>query len=476
MLDNHIVLLAIIPLMTSLLLPWLGSKMSAMAPCLAISAVILNLSFSICIFFDVSSYGNILYTVGGWPDQYGIQLKIGKLDAIFLILLNFMSLVAALYSIITQGREIINLSKSHFYVLFLLCVAGSNGIIISNDLFNIYVFIELASLVTYALLAKSRNIGSKVAAFNYLIIGTIAATFYLFSVGILYMLYGTLNLTDIIESINGTSVFLYCSMILMFLGFAVKSAMFPMHGWMINCYSQAPLNVVVFLSSISSKIYLYLMISILYVFIKATASFVISDVLCIFASISIVYIAVAACREQNFRKIVIYSSIVQISYIVMGIGIGSETAIISSFLFIVIHSLSKSCLFIATGSLSEGKVVQKRKYTDYIVLCAVLISSFSLIGVPVTAGFIPKLYLVYSIIDAGNYIYIVPVVISTLCSLIYVYHIVSAVFKKFVINSPGCGYLVLLCILSLLNILIGVYPDLIVPAISDGVKLLISGA
>ena len=445
--------------MVSLFLPLITKLSGSFATISTIVVVIFNLLFSINIFIQVSDLGYLSDVMGGWPYNYGIHLKVEKLDALFLILINLMACVSVLCGIFTQNSDVLNFKKkSHFYTLFLLCVAGFNGIIISNDLFNVYVFLEISSIVTYALLAKSINPKSKIAAFNYLVIGTVGATMYLIAVGILYMLYGTLNFIDIVKSMSEGNMFLYLSIIMMFVGLAIKSSVVPFHGWMIQSYYRAPLSVVVFFSAVATKIFLYLMLKFLYPIIVESGVYILQDLILIVSSLSMVYSAVMALRSKDMKKSVIYSSVVQVSYIVMSIGLGVDYSLLAAFLFIISHAITKSSLFISIGSL-EKKIGSRHNIIDYISVFSVLISAASLIGLPLTAGFIPKLYLFYAVISVKGYLYLLPLLISTVCALIYCYNIVNTILSKFDSSRVNAGCSILILFLSVLNLSIGIYPS-----------------
>lgn len=388
--------------------------------------------FSIYIAFYVFSYGDIHYYFGGWLPPVGIAFKITKLKSIFAILISSIALLNFL-----QGKSILfnELSDARipgFCGVFLICVAGFLGVVSTNDFFNLYVFIEIASLTSYALVSISSNRDSFKAAFNYLVIGTIAATFILLGIGYLYSASGTLNIDDFITKMPGlvNSKLIKLGYYLLMTGLLIKSGLFPLHTWFVDSYKASSSFVLPFLGAVSSKTYILLIIILNYVVFGqdyVSNNTRINLMLIIMGAVASLIAAISALREKNLRNMLVFSSISQIGYIFIAIGLGNRVGVIVAVIFLISNIFAKASLFILTSHiflLNKSYIIEKLDHLKErmpITVALFMINAASIIGIPVTMGFLAKMGLIVGLIQEGRFFILCLIVFSSLISLLYIW-------------------------------------------------------
>lgn len=366
----------------------------------------------------VYQWGPLSYYMGDWSAPYGIELKVDLLSCIFSLLISGVAVITMPYALYVVEQDIAKNKIRVFYSCFLLCFAGLMGIVITHDIFNIYVFVELSSLAAYSLIATG-NAKSVNFAFDYLIIGTIGASFYLFGVGLLYMMTGTLNMSDMSTKLLGLSgnIVVNAAVVFIVIGIVIKAALFPFHQWMVNAYSNAPNYISVFFSATSTKVAIYLLIRFMYtVFQNVTLN--IHWLLSALSLCAVCIGAICACRQQRLSHILPYSSVSQIGYIILGVGIGSKLSLIAALLQLIIHSITKPALFMMDRLLVNISL-------KHIKVILFTILSFSLIGIPLTGGFVSKCYLMIAAITAQDIVSLIIMVIGSVITPIYIWKVMS---------------------------------------------------
>ncbi|SDZ80543.1 monovalent cation/H+ antiporter subunit D family protein [Microbulbifer marinus] len=395
---------------------------------LAVSALLLQ---------QVYTTGPISYALGGWDAPWGIEYRIDLLNAWVLLIVSGLSsaVIAAAHSSI--ARELAAGRQMLFYTLYLLCFAGLLGIVATGDVFNVFVFLEISSLSSYALLALGRDRRALWASFQYLIMGTIGATFILIGIGFLYMMTGTLNMADLaarLPAVSGTTTVL-AAFAFIFVGICLKLALFPMHLWLPNAYSYAPSIVTAFLAATATKVALYLLLRFTVTVFGvdfALASLPL-ELLLIGLGLAGVFAASAvAIYQVDIKRMFAYSSVAQVGYMVVGIGIGTATALQATLLHLFNHALMKGGLFLALAGLvyqvGGCRIDSFRGLgrTMPWTMAAIAIGGISLIGMPLTVGFVSKWYLVAAAIDAGLWWVAILVVLGSLLAVLYVWRLVEA--------------------------------------------------
>jgi len=369
---------------------------------------ILNTAFLFPIYETlISSKNSITYLLGGYENSYGIELKLNFYSFIFLAIINISFFIFSIYKL--SIKDISKLENT----LILLCIAGFNGIIMSNDLFNIYVFLELASIASYGLLASSGSLPTLKAAFNYLIFGTIGASFYLIGIAFIYILTGSLNISIITERTmiydGYSSGFIWLSFFFITLGFFIKLGLFPLHKWLIEVYSKSKSQLTMFFSFSSSTISLYLLTLFLfnvYGVWNTEKFFKINDFLQFTGIFAAIYFGYKAFTENENKKILIYSSFAQIGYMLNTIGFTytahDKTSINSFILQLITNAISKPVLFLLFSEEIINNLVTERKRITHLVVSSFLI--LNLLGVPPLLGFFGKFTMILSIIKNKSWL------------------------------------------------------------------------
>ena len=387
-------------------------------------------------FYKVFMHGEVLYHFGGWVPPIGIEFKLNKINTFFALLISLVALLT-----FVQGRKILfNEIESKkiniFCSVFLICVVGFIGVVLTNDFFNLYVFIEISSIAAYALVSMSKNRASLKAAFYYLIIGTVAATFILVGVGYVYAASGTLNIGDFILKLpllkDHASIKL--GFVLILTGLLVKSGLFPLHNWFVQSYSATSAFILPFLSSTSSKIYMFLVVKLVFMIFGFKFSFEGTNISIIMGALGVLAMligALSALSKNNLREILIFSSISQIGYIFIAISLGSKAGIVAAIIFLISNILAKTSMFILSSHiyLSRGSYALSKLYDIKrqipVAVFLFIINGASVVGIPITVGFVAKVELITSLIQSQMWFMLSLVLISSFISLLYMWRVVE---------------------------------------------------
>lgn len=436
--EQYPALLIIVPLLTALVIPIIAYLVKRLVRWIAMGALIIANISAIGALMHVLNQGVWHYRFGNWMPPWGIEYVIDPLSAGMALLISFISLVVLIYSDVFLKEEGW-LKIGMYHTLYLLLTVGLLGMVVTGDVFNFYVFLEISSLSAYGLIASG---GSKavVAAFRYLLIGTIGGSCYLLGVGYLYAITGTLNMGDLAVRVqplmDSPAVIVAVSMILV--GMGIKMALFPMHGWLPDSYTYAPPHAISFISGVMTKVAAYAMFRYFY-FIFGAANETIAIVLQVigaFAAIGIIVGSIMAIAQSDFRRMLAYSSIAQVSYIALGLAIGNMYGLIGAMFHILNHATMKCCLFLIAGGVKwktgEYKIAKfiemSRKMPK--TMGAFIIAALSMVGIPPTAGFFSKWYLVLGAIEKNMWIYVAAIVLSSLLNAIYFFRIIENAYLK----------------------------------------------
>ncbi len=471
------VLQVIVPMLTAPLIVLLHPRGLAWAAATAASLGALTIAIALTV--AVLDANPLRYDMGSWPAPYGIELAVDAFSAIVLLIITGASTLALIASRTSLAADVEEHRQPLFYSAWLLVLAGLAGMTVAADAFNVFVFMEISSLASYVLIAGGSDRRALPAVFKYLIMGTIGATFYLIGIGLIYLMTGTLNLGDIQARISGVAdqkpILVAAGFIT--IGLGLKAAVFPLHVWLPNAYTYAPHTVSVFLAACSTKVALYLLIR--FDFFVFQPNLVGHDVqfslfLMPLAVLAILVGSGVALFERNLKRLLAYSSIAQIGYILLGASLISLAGLTASIVHLFNHALAKGALFLAVACLATrcsglrvGDIAGSAQSMPW-TMGAFVVAGLSLIGVPGTAGFVSKWYLIAAVLDEGTIgvALVVLIVVSSLMAVAYVWRVVeSAYFHQPVAGAAALReapplLLVVTWVAALANLYFGLVPSL----------------
>ena len=433
-------LIIMVPFVSALLvfvIGWWNKKFSCGLVIAVLAAAFL---MSIGMMKDVIATGTIHYWHGNWEPPWGIEYVVDYLSAFMLVIISFVSLVVTVYSKKSIEKEIPD-KIAPFYSLYLLLITGLMGIVITGDLFNVFVFLEIAAISCYALIAAGRN-GAPYSSFKYVVMGTVGASFYLLGVGYIYIVTGSLNMLDVaklLPPLYDSKVVLTAG-VFMLVGIAIKMAVYPLHAWAPGAYSDAPSAVSALIAPLMTKVAAYLMIRIFFTVFKPyffVEVIPLASILTWIAAVSVILGSIYAIAQSDLKKMLSYSVIAQIGYIALGIGLANKAGLTGAVLHILNEAFTKACVFLVAGAIIyktgackiEGfkDLYRKMPFT----MSAFLIGAFSMVGIPPTCGFFSKLYLIIGSIDAKQWIFVAVLLTSSILNVIYFFRVIKiAAFEE----------------------------------------------
>jgi multicomponent Na+:H+ antiporter subunit D len=399
----------------------------------------ITFAISLGLLFQVLDGGTISYAIGDWTPPWGIEYRVDRLSAFILVIVAGMGALTMPFAAISVEREVPAERIYLFYVMYLLCLAGLLGIVITGDAFNLFVFLEISSLSSYVLISLGRDKRALTAAFRYLIMGTIGATFYVIGVGMLYMMTGTLNIADLAERLPELMHLRVIEAALAFLlvGISLKLALFPLHLWLPNAYAFAPTVVTIFLAATATKVSVYVMIRLLYTVFGGDVFFDhvgVDTALAFLGMLSMVAAALVAIFEDNVKRLLAYSSLSQIGYMILGIAIGNVAGLAGAIIHIFNHAMAKAVLFMAigcvitrVGAVTVSDLAGLGRQMP-ITMGAIVAGALSLIGVPLTVGFVTKWYLIQAAFEADLWVAVLVILASGLLAVVYTWRIIEAAY------------------------------------------------
>ena len=487
LLDHLPILVVIIPLMSAPLCVLVDRSGAAWG--VALAAAWLSFGAAIALALTVATSGTLTYQLGGWPPPWGIEYRIDTLASYVLLIVTAMAALVMLFAKQSVPREIPEQNIARFYACLMLAFAGLAGIVATGDAFNVFVFLEISSLASYALISMGRDRRALNAAFQYLVMGTIGATFILIGIGFLYMMTGTLNMLDLaarLPEVSDTRT-VRAGFAFLTVGIGLKLAMFPLHLWLPNAYAYAPSAVTAFLAATATKVAVYVMLR--FMLDVFGADFSLGDmplnlILMALGLVGIIMASLVAVFQDDVKRMFAYSSVAQIGYMLLGIGLASATGVGAAILHIFNHALMKGALFLALGAVAYriGAVTlgdfaglgRRMPWT----MAAIAIGGLSLIGVPPTAGFVSKWYLVLGTLEQGLWPIAVLILIGSLLALVYVWRLIEAAYFGAVaadapeVREAPASMLVPIWILVAANIYFGINTDISVGAAMQAATML----
>jgi multicomponent Na+:H+ antiporter subunit D len=432
-------LLVAVPLLGALAPLVLGARRPRLARAATAAVLLAQVALALAVLAAVATGGPLAYVVAGLPAAYGIGLLADAVSSAFLALVAVAG--AGLYLAVRTD------ATGPTDALWLLLVAGLTGVVVTADVFNLYVFLEISGLAAYALVATRRGATAALAALQYLLVGTVGATFYLLGVGYLYVATGTLAMADLrpaLETVGYASPLVVAAFVLVVVGLGVKVALFPVHAWKPDAYAAAPPDVAALLATLGSTVAGYALVRL--VFDVFTASFLAAVPLARTGLLAAGVTSVLAggyltLRQTNVRRLLAYSSILQFGLVVVGVGLATAAATTAALLLLVANAVAKGGLYVATGLFERHGAATVADYADLgrerpLAAGAVATAFVSLVGLPPTLGFAGKWYLALAAVGTREWTVAAVVLASTFASLVYAGRVVE---RLYLAPGPGPG-------------------------------------
>jgi len=415
----------------------------------ATAASLFGLVNAILLLLQVHAGGPVAYAFGGVPMPFGIEYRLDLLGAYVLVDVTAIVFVSTAWAARTRVFELGAARRDLFWAIWLTCTAGLSGITVTGDLFNVFVFLEIASLSTYVLVAYGSERRALVAAYRYLLMGTIGATFLLIGIGLLYAVTGTLNMADLARLLPtaGRPRAVATALAFISVGLCLKVAVFPLHLWLPGAYALAPSPVSALLAGTATKVAFYLWLRFFYTVHSPTAPFAglpLDKVLLPLGLASALVGSVIAIFQVEPKRLLAWSSIAQIGYLVVGLSLGSAAGVAATLAHLCSHALVKTALFLALGAVVVRLAVlgrplllqdlrglaRRMPYTT----AAIVVGGIGLVGMPLTSGFVSKWMLIEALLDRGLWSAVALLVLSSLLSLVYVGRLLEPLFA-----APAAG-------------------------------------
>lgn len=451
---------------------------------------------SLCTLLYVLSTGEaFVYVMGMFPAPWGNEIRAGVLEAftaLFFCIIMLLSLAGGrkkLADEVEEGKTFL------YYVLMDLLLASLLALVYTNDLFTAYVFVEINTIAACGLIMIRQNGRTIEAAARYMIMSLLGSGLLLMGLCMLYDLTGHLLMSNIKEQIKWVYVSGYyripllVTIALLSVGLAIKSALFPFHAWLPDAYGYSTVSSAAILSSLVSKGYIFLLIKIIYrvvgfeIFYESR----IVDVLFAFGLMGMIFGSISAIRENDIRRMIAFSSVAQIGYIYMGIGMGTQAGMEASVFHILSHAATKSLLFVGAIGLTDVSGGSRQfieltgsAYRNKWAGVAFTVGSLSMVGVPLFSGFISKLLFAQAAVQ--NDIKMLPALIvlgiSTILNAIYFMKTVIRIYTPIEDCKYGSItfkdmklYVAALACFIILNVVLGVSSQPIVDLIGQGLAM-----
>jgi len=432
-------ILFLLPLFAAISMPVVCLKHRHWSQPISLTILAAMVLVSILNLHNVVNHGEVRYAFSGWTAPLGIEWVADGLASVILVLLSVLGLLGVVFTGPTSpkalGGRIV-----HYYTLILLFFSALTGIVFARDLFNLFVFLEVAAISSYALIGVAGG-RALFAAFRYLILGTIGASIYLLGVSYLYAVTGTLNMADMADKLPFLlgSKALVGGLLFIFIGLGIKMALVPFHAWMPKAYAYAPDSVSPILASLLTKIVLLAWVRIIYWVLNAST--VISDIpiLQLVAALGVLAAVIGASlalAQRDLKMMFAYGGISHIGIILIGIGQGNQTGFVGGIFYLLNDAVMQAALFFLAGVAfchygvrTIDDIGRVGKQAPWLTGSLVVIA-LGMVGLPPTGGFFGKWNIILGALEAGNYVSVAAVVLTTLLTLAYFVKLFEGLFRQ----------------------------------------------
>ena len=433
------VLLLVVLLAAAFAVPMLGRKREHLAFLLTAGALLFLFLCSFALLYYVRQYGPFSYYLGAWPPPWGIELMVDHLAVYVLLTISAIAFLVIIYGARDLQHEIYSGARHWYYPLYLLLLFALSGMALTNDIFNLFVFMEISNIAACGIISIKPDRRCAEAAFKYLILSTLGSGCFLLAVAILYIITGHLNLEYMAQSLPiALSIYPYNTLIalsLIVVALGVKAALFPLHVWLPDAHAAAPTPSSAVLSALVIKLYAVVMVKIFAVFPAELFAVVpVLEIVLLLSALSALAGSVFAMLQDDIKRMLACSSVAQVGFVFMGIGFFEGQALIGELLHIFNHAVVKSMLFLAAGliiyatgirRISQFKGLGKRLP---LPMLAFVVGTMAMVGIPGTSGFVSKWYLALGALEADRHFFVVIILLSSLLNGIYYFPIIITAF------------------------------------------------
>ena len=489
--DQLPLLTVAIPMIAAPLCVLFGNRKIAWT--LAFLASLLSLLCSTHLLLQVLDGDVLTYHLGGWAPPLGIEYRIDAANAFVLFLISAISTVVLPYALKSLAHELTKVSHTLFYCCYLLCFTGLLGVVATGDAFNVFVFLEVSSLSTYVLIAMGaeRDKRALTSAYDYLILGTIGATFFVIGIGFLYMATGTLNMVDLANRLPemASNRTVQAAFAFIVVGMGLKAAIYPLHLWLPGAYTHAPSVVTTFLAATATKAAVYVLLRFMFSVFQPTFAFEVQTLTWVVMPLAILAMfaaSIIAVFQSDLKRLLAYSSVAQVGYMILGIALATTTSLTATVIHLFNHGITKGALFMVVGafvmrrgSSFAAKLTGLGKQMPW-TSAAFVIAGLSLIGVPGTAGFISKWVLIDAALENNYWWLAILIVASSLLAVVYVWKMVEVLYMQQppegeILKEAPISMLVPIWILAIACVWFGFDTNLTMSSATVAAESLISG-
>jgi multicomponent Na+:H+ antiporter subunit D len=445
--SHHLpVILFLLPFATAICMPMVGTRRRRWCRPMALTALFAMFVGAVINVWIVLEHGESRYAFGGWPistsfpdHPLGIEWVNDGLASVMLVTLSFLAWLCVFYGGPLKPQSL-GAREVLYYTLILMLISGLTGIVLAGDIFNIFVFLEVAALSAYALVGIPGE-RALIVAFRYLILGTLGASFFLLGVVFFYATTGTLNIADIGRQIADkpelmTSKSVIGGTTFMFIGFGIKMALFPLHGWLPGAYTRAPDSISPLLAALMTKVALYAWVRIMFWGLGARAEFGQVHVLTLLGglgAVAAVVGALLALAQEDVKRMFAYGGISHVGLILIGVSQGNQTGFAGSMFYLINDAVMQAGLFFIAGAAIHQQGSRRVEDLSSLrsspwMVGALIILALSMIGIPPTGGFFGKWHIILGAIEVGNYSAVAAVVVATLLTMAYFQRLFIRIF------------------------------------------------
>ncbi len=474
----------VVPLMAAFAIPLLVKINKELPRIIPGIVMFYNIIISVVLMKQVNEFGYVSEVIAGWKAPWGINLIITPFSGFLVSLVSFMGFVIWLYQY--RFKRVIDVGELKSYgILQMMMITGAIGIIITGDIFNLFVFLEIVAVTAISLTSFYRNRDGAEAGFKYLLIGGFSSTLILLAILLLYTQVGTLNMAEISDRMHLVPQGMKATILILFLvGFGIEAEMFPLNGWAPDAYSQAPGPTSAAFAGIVVKAGIYGLIRVIFTLFDIEGAY---EFLIIGGLITMIIAEFSALKQTNLKRMLAYSSIGQMGLVLIAFGIGTKTAVFAALFLMFNHAVIKSLLFM-TGSIlmynSKDKTMSTLngmgKKLPFISLLFSL-GALAIVGLPPFSGFWSKLYVLTAAANKEMILLIIAILAVSIVEIVYYFRVVSKLYfeedtEHIAIFKPSINAKFAMAVLGVVILVIGFYPDLITGYLHQAADMLLDKA